>query len=174
MTPLLQKITFQKVSYDVLNNSILHTHRSNDSPQQYNHCFRPAMKPSSSTNNENIQRFSKYRIMQCHVLWQKYCVTDINLFISIRPEVRHVNRKSTTLLSTTFSKTTFTVGTDSLSHTVRNLVILAYFDPTPKWKGGSVKGRKNVKTSHHFILWIDMPGFRIVPFFLVHKFRFSG
>lgn len=123
------------IIYDVLTNSILHTHRSNDSPLQCNHCFRLAMKPLLSTNNENIQRFSKYRIMLCNVLWQKHCVTDINLFISIRPEVRHVNRKSTTLLSTTFNKTTFTVGTDSLSLTVRNLVILAYFDPTPSGKG---------------------------------------
>lgn len=116
--------------------NITHTHLSNDIPQQCYHCFRPAIKPLLSTNNENIQRFAKYRIMLCHVLWQKHCVTDINMFISIRPEVRHVNRKSTTLLSTTFNKTKVTVGTDSLSHTVRNLVILAYFDPTPKWKGG--------------------------------------
>lgn len=123
------------------------------------------MIPLLSTNNEIFKDFPN--TVSCYVTFsdKKHRVTDINLFTSIRPEVRHVNWKSTTLLSITFDKTKCIVGMDSLSHTVRNLVILAYFDPSPKWKGGSVKGRINVKTSHHFILWIDMPGFRIVPFF---------
>lgn len=32
------------IIYDVLTNSILHTHRSNDSPQQCNHYYQPTMK----------------------------------------------------------------------------------------------------------------------------------
>lgn len=81
---------------------------------------------NNECNNESIKTFSSFGSLSRYYNYnvfrqQNYLPLLISLHISIRPKVRRVNRKSASLSSTTINKSSYAVGTVSLSHTFQKL-----------------------------------------------------